>query len=140
MSSFNAIHPMQCNVFYNLANQLISVRPPKWEERREASVLVVLLTGSPDTCLGGVEGPSSVCRAKAQAQVVVVLLTLAAEAGLAGLQAASAATTADEGGARVEGVASSSEPSTTLTSVVLVVLLAESSYASLDWVEASSSP
>ena len=130
---------MQCNVFYNLANQLISVRPPKWEERREASVLVVLLTGSPpDTCLGGVEGPSSVSRAKAQ--VVVVLLTLAAEAGLAGLQAASAATTADEGGARVEGVASS-EPSTStpLTSVVLVVLLAECSYASLDWVEASCS-
>ena len=137
MSSFNAIHPMQCNVFYNLANQLISVRPPKWEERREASVLVVLLTGSPDTCLGGVEGPSSVSRAKAQ--VVVVLLTLAAEAGLAGLQAAPAAATATEGGARVEGVASSSEPSTPLTSVVLVVLLAESSYASLDWVEASCS-
>ena len=137
MSAFNAIHPMQCNVFYNLANQLISVRPPKWEERREASVLVVLLTGSPDTCLGGVEGPSSVSRAKAQ--VVVVLLTLAAEAGLAGLQAAPAASTATEGGARVEGVASSSEPSTTLTSVVLVVLLAESSYASLDWVEASCS-
>ena len=130
MSAFNAIHPMQCNVFYNLANQLISVRPPKWEERREAPVLVVLLAGSPDTCLGGVEGPSSVCRARAQ--VVVVLLTLAAEAGLAGLQAAPAAATADEGGARVEGVASP------LTSVVLVVLLAECSDASLDWVEASS--
>ena len=102
-------------------------------------MLVVLLAGSPDTGLGGVEGPSSVCRAQAQAEVLVVLLTLAAEAGLAGLQAAPAASTATEGGARVEGVASSSEPSTTLTSVVLVVLLAESSYASLDWVEASCS-
>ena len=97
-------------------------------------MLVVLLAGPPDTGLGGVEGPASVCRARAQ--VVVVLLTLAAEAGLAGLQAS--ATTAEEGGARVEGVASSSEPSAPLSSFVLVVLLAESSDASLDWVEASS--
>ena len=90
----------------------------------------------PHTGLGGVEGPASVRRARAQ--VVVVLLTLAAEAGLAGLQAAAAAT-AEEGGARVEGVASSSEPSAPLSSFVLVVLLAERSDASLDWVEASSS-
>ena len=99
-------------------------------------MLVVLLAGSPDTGLGGVEGPASVCRARAQ--VVVVLLTLAAEAGLAGLQAAAAATSAVEGGARVEGVASSPEPSAPLSSFVLVVLLAESSDASLDWVEAST--
>ena len=101
-------------------------------------MLVVLLTGPPDTGLGGVEGPASVCRA--QAQVVVVLLTLAAEAGLAGLQAAAAAAAAEEGGAGVEGVASfSSEPSAPLSSFMLVVLLAERSDASLDWVEASSS-